>query len=104
MTDDEKQEQPTQQPGEPGPGNGTDPDKPPFDMDLLRYFFKIMRTVVFGFFWMMINVFLGLYLGFGVPEESTPGRLLFFYSWLTISMTAFIYFLWRMWRKKEKEP
>ncbi|MBV8254631.1 MAG: hypothetical protein JO154_18665 [Chitinophaga sp.] len=101
---DEKQEEPTQQPSEPESGNGLDPDKPPFDMDLLKYFIKIMRTVVVGFFWMMINVFLGLYLGFGVPEESTPGRMLFFYPWLIISLAALIYFFWRMWRKKEKEP
>ncbi|WP_143308611.1 hypothetical protein [Chitinophaga vietnamensis] len=74
------------------------------DMDLVMFFIKIIRTIFLGLIWMLINIFLGLYLGFGVPEESTPGRMIFFYTWFTISLGAYLYLVWRMWRKKMKAP
>lgn len=85
------------------------PEKPPedpnkMDYELFGFLIKIMRTIFIGFFWMMINVFLGLYLGFAVPEESTPGRLIFFYAWFGITLVAYLYFVWRMWRKKMSAP
>ncbi|GAA3946914.1 hypothetical protein GO495_27180 [Chitinophaga oryziterrae] len=74
--------------------------KEPFDMGIVAYFVRIMRTLFIGFFWMMINVFFGLYLGFAVPEESTPGRMIFFYSWFVISLAGYLYLVYRLWRKK----
>lgn len=78
--------------------------KEPFDLGMLQFFVKIGRTLFIGFFWMLVNVFLGLYLGFAVPEESTPGRMIFFYSWFVISLGAYLYLVWRMWKRpKETE-
>ena len=74
------------------------------DYDLFNFLIKIMRTMFIGFFWMLINVFLGLYLGFAEPEASTPGRMIFFYSWFGVSLLAYIYLTWRMWRKKMDAP
>ncbi|PWV53829.1 hypothetical protein [Chitinophaga sp. S165] len=73
--------------------------KEPFDMRIVQYFVRIMRTVFLGFFWMIINVFLGLYLGFAVPEESTTGRMIFFYSWFVLSLAGYLFIVIRMWRK-----
>jgi hypothetical protein len=82
------------------------PEKDPnqMDYDLFNFLIKIMRTMFIGLFWMLINVFLGLYLGFAEPEASTPGRMIFFYSWFVISLSAYIYLTWRMWRKKMDAP
>ncbi|WP_291908428.1 hypothetical protein [Chitinophaga sp. CB10] len=99
----EEEKQPEQMPPAPQPPAPQE-EKPPFDLELLMYFIKIIRTVFVGLFWMLVNIFLGLYLGFAVPEESTPGRLIFFYAWLIFSLTLFIYYIWKMWRKKEKAP
>lgn len=74
--------------------------KEPFDTGIVMYFVKIMRTLFLWFFWMMINVFLGLYLGFAIPEASTPGRMIFFYSWFVISLAGYLYIVYRMWKKK----
>jgi uncharacterized YccA/Bax inhibitor family protein len=74
--------------------------KEPLDMRIVHYFVRIMRTVFLGFFWMLINVFLGLYLGFAIPEESTPGRMIFFYSWLVLSLAVFLFIIVKMWKKK----
>ncbi|MET6999158.1 hypothetical protein [Chitinophaga defluvii] len=74
------------------------------NMQLVSFFVKIMRTIFLGFFLMMADVFIGLFLGFAVPEESTTGRMIFFYSWFIITLTAYIYFIWRMWRKKMPVP
>lgn len=76
--------------------------KEPFDMRIVFYFARIVRTVFLFFFWMMINVFLGLYLGFAIPEESTPGRMIFFYSWAILSLGGYLWIVIRMWRKSEK--
>lgn len=82
------------------------PERDPnqLDYDLFHFLIKIMRTIFIGLFWMLINVFLGLYLGFAEPEASTPGRMFFFYSWFVLSLAAFIYLAWRMWRKKMDAP
>lgn len=73
--------------------------KEPVDMRIIFYFVRIMRTVFLGFFMLMTNVFWGLYLGFAIPEESSPGRMIFFYSWLLLSLGGYLYFIVRMWRK-----
>lgn len=74
------------------------------NMQLVSFFVRIMRTIFLGFFLMMVDVFIGLFLGFAVPEESTMGRMIFFYSWFTITLVVYIYFVWRMWRKKMPAP
>jgi membrane protein DedA with SNARE-associated domain len=78
--------------------------KEPLNMEMVEYFVKIMRTMFLGFFWMLINVFLGLFLGMGLPDESTPGRMIFFYSWLVLTLAAYLYVVWRWWRKKMPPP
>lgn len=75
--------------------------KEPFDMRIVNYFVRIMRTVFLGFFWMLINVFLGLYLGFAVPEESTRGRMIFFYTFLVLSLAGYLFIVRKMWRNTE---
>ncbi|UPK70452.1 hypothetical protein [Chitinophaga filiformis] len=72
--------------------------KEPFDMRIVHYFVRIMRTVFLGFFWMLVNVFLGLYLGFAVPEESTRGRMIFFYIFLVLSLAGYLFIVRKMWR------
>lgn len=74
------------------------------DYQVLLFLIKIMRTVFYGMFWLMINIFFGLYLGFAIPEESTPLRLGGFYTWLVLSAVGFVYLLWRMWRRKMPPP
>jgi hypothetical protein len=73
--------------------------KEPFDMGIVAYFVRIMRTLFIGFFWMLVNAFLGIYLGLGIPEESTPTRMICFYSWFVISLGAYLYLVYRLWRK-----
>jgi hypothetical protein len=77
---------------------------PQFDWELFQFFVKIIRTIFVGLFWMAVNIFVGLYLGFAVPEESTPGRMIFFYSWFIITLAAYLYWMWKMWSKKMKAP
>lgn len=92
----------TQQQDEPLK-NEEEEEMPP-EVRLLFFFINIMRTIFLFLLLMMINVFFGLYLGFGVPEESTPLRMGLFYTWFVISLAAFIYVSWRMWRKKMPPP
>ncbi|WP_341842109.1 hypothetical protein [Chitinophaga caseinilytica] len=75
-----------------------------FDWQLMKFLIKIMRTVFYGMFWLMINIFFGLYLGWADPEVSTPLLMGIFYTWLVLSAVGFVYLLWRMWRKKMPPP
>ena len=86
------------------PKKTEDRKEPIMNVELVMYFVKIVRTLFLGLFWMLINVFLGLFLGFGVPDESTPGRMIFFYSWLVITLAGYIYIVWRWWRHKMPPP
>lgn len=81
-----------------------DDSRKPFDWELFQFFVKIIRTVSYSMFWLMINIFFGLYLGFADPETSTPLGRGIFYTWLALSAVAFVYLLWRMWRKKMPPP
>lgn len=72
-----------------------------FDPKLLAFFIRIIRTLFIGMFWMLVNIFLGLYLGFGLPEYSTPLMMGIFYTWLGLSFAGYVYFVWRMWARKK---
>jgi len=86
------------------PKKTEDTKEPIMNVELVMYFVKIVRTLFLGLFWMLVNVFLGLFLGFGVPDESTPGRMIFFYSWLVLTLAGYIYIVWRWWRRKMPPP
>jgi heme/copper-type cytochrome/quinol oxidase subunit 4 len=85
-----------------------DPEEQPkegIDMHLVRFFVKIMRTVFIGFFWMMLNVFLGIYLGWGLPEVAPIGYLVGFYLFFAISLAAYLVFVYRTWKDRfQKKP
>ncbi len=81
-----------------------DDSRKQFDWQLMEFFIKIIRTVFYGMFWLMFNIFFGLYLGYGDPEVSTPLALGIFYTWLVLSAVGFVYLLWRMWRRKMPPP
>lgn len=89
---------------EPQPSSPPGDVKEPFDMGIVYYFVKIMRTIFLGFFVLMVDVFIGLYLGFAIAETSTRGRMIFFYSWFTLTLIGYIYVIWRMWRVKQPAP
>lgn len=74
--------------------------KEPMDLRIVFYFVRIIRTVFLFLFWGIIQTILGIYLGFGIPEESTPGRMIFFYSFATITLALYLFIVWKMWRKK----
>jgi hypothetical protein len=75
-------------------------EKAPMDMRIVYYFVRIIRTVFLFLFWGIVNVFLGLYLGFAVPEESTPGRMIFFYSFAFLTLVVYLFIVWKTWRKQ----
>lgn len=75
-----------------------------FDWQLMQFFLKIARTVFTGMCWMLVNIFFGLYLGYADPETSTPLKMVLFYAWLLLSLGGFIYYIWRVWRRKMPPP
>ena len=80
-----------------------DEDRKPvdkMDLHLLAFFTKIIRTIFIGLFVGMANVFIGIYLGFGIPEQSTTGRLIGFYIFFGVTMLGYLYFVYRIWRDR----
>lgn len=74
------------------------------DMHLVRFFVKIMRTVFLGFFWMMLNVFFGLYLGWALPEMAPTGYLIGFYLFFAASLAGYLVYVYRVWKDRFKKP
>ncbi|SFW89208.1 hypothetical protein [Chitinophaga sancti] len=75
-------------------------EKAPMDMRIVDYFVRIIRTVFLFLFWGIVNVFLGLFLGFADPDTSTTGRMIFFYSFACITLAAYLFVVWKTWRKQ----
>ncbi|PUZ26575.1 hypothetical protein GA0116948_102100 [Chitinophaga costaii] len=73
------------------------------DMRLVRFFSKIIRTVFIGLFWMMVNVFIGLYLGYGLPDQASVGQLVGCYIFFGITLVAYLYYVYRLWRDRFKQ-
>ena len=72
-------------------------------MHLVRFFVKIMRTVFLGFFWMMLNVFFGLYLGWGLPEMAPMAYLIGFYLFFLVSLAGYLVYVYRVWKDRFKK-
>ncbi|ATL46593.1 hypothetical protein COR50_05025 [Chitinophaga caeni] len=77
--------------------------RPPFDMKTFHYFANIIKTIFYGFFVMMAGIFFGLYLGYGDPKYSTPKLMTIFYVVYGIVFLAYLFFVFKMWRKHHKE-
>ncbi|MDE3252182.1 MAG: hypothetical protein KGO92_05200 [Bacteroidota bacterium] len=64
-----------------------------------EYLIRILNTLSLGLLWMAINSTAGIMYDLAfVHDKLTLGNLLF-YGWFLISLTAFLWYIIRLWRK-----
>lgn len=69
------------------------------DPEVKRYFKQIVNSFSVGAMWMILVVMLGLFLGLGVVRRELRWYNIAFYIFFIITFAAFIYFLYKVWRK-----
>lgn len=73
--------------------NGIEPE-------VRKFLSNVMFSIGAGLLWLMINMVLGIFLGWMFYlEKPTVGNYIF-YIWFFVSLVALVILLFRMWRKK----
>ncbi|HET9056430.1 MAG TPA: hypothetical protein VFN30_06230 [Chitinophagaceae bacterium] len=68
--------------------------------EVKRFLQKIVWTIFAVLFWMMINIFIGVYKELGFPDKKVSGWNLGFYLFALITFVFLIRYLMRLWREK----
>ncbi len=68
-----------------------------WDPEVIKYFRKILNTIVFGLLWLMAALTAGLYFGLAYHPDILYEVL--FYSGLSISLVLLIRYYYRLWKK-----
>jgi FtsH-binding integral membrane protein len=69
--------------------------------DASRFLRKIVWSLSSGLLWLFINLGIGIYNGWMVPEKNITAGNIIFYIWMALSLGALIWVNWRIWGKKE---
>jgi hypothetical protein len=69
------------------------------DKQFVMFLARVLRSIFYGVLILIVDIFFGMYLGWGMPEYAPTSYLVGFYTWFTLSKLGFIYFLYKTWRK-----
>lgn len=64
-----------------------------------RYLQRILNTISVWLVWMLVNSTLGIKYAFAYIDNGVTAGNIIFYSWLAISLVAFIWWVIRIWSK-----
>lgn len=68
--------------------------------DAKRFLKRIVWTLSLGLLWLFINLGLGIYNGWMVPEKNIGPANIIFYVWMGVSLAALIWINYRIWKDK----
>ncbi len=68
--------------------------------EIKRMLMKIVQVISVLTLWAMITIFFGLYLEWAMIGGSFNGFNAIFYVWFAVSLTALIYFFYRVWKSE----
>jgi hypothetical protein len=69
------------------------------DPEVTRYFQKIIRSLVSGFLWFMINITAGIYFELAYGKQYPAWVHILFFVWLAASLAFALWYNFRVWRK-----
>lgn len=72
------------------------------DPEVKRYFRQIVNSFSVGLLWMMLIVLLGIFLKLGYIQSGLRWYNIVFYLFFIASLSALIYFFYRVWKKENK--
>lgn len=68
------------------------------ETDIPKFLWRIVHSISFALMWLMVNVFLGLYLGLGVVNGKISLGNILFYCWFVISFAALLRYFYLKWK------
>jgi ABC-type spermidine/putrescine transport system permease subunit II len=73
------------------------------DPEVKRYFRKIINSFSIGLMWMLSVATTGLFYGLGISRNGIKWYNILFYLLSLITLAGLIYYLYKVWNKKEIE-
>jgi hypothetical protein len=68
--------------------------------EIREFLIRIMQTVSMGLVWLLVNMSIGIYFGFGFFEDSPSLWNYIFYVWFIISLILLIRYFRHKWKGK----
>jgi len=68
--------------------------------DAKRFLKRIVWSLSLGLLWLFINLGIGIYNGWMVPEKNIRTGNIIFYIWMAVSLGAMIWANYRIWKDK----
>ncbi len=67
--------------------------------DVKKYLLKVLNSLSFGALWLIINIWLGIYLGFGITNGRFNFSNILYYAWFALSLCLLIWYYYSKWKK-----
>jgi len=68
--------------------------------DASRFLKRVVWSISSGLLWLLINLGIGIYNGWMVPENGIRAANIIFYIWMALSLGVLIYVNYRIWKEK----
>ena len=72
----------------------------PMEPEVRRFLKKIVLSLSLGLMWLIINLGVGIYAGFMVPEHGVTIGNIVFYIWMGLSLAGLLWYLLKLWKEK----
>ncbi len=69
------------------------------DDDVVRFFIRILNSIVYIFLWIMASATVGIYWGFGYNHGQPVIYIVLFYFFMAVSLALLTRYLYRKWKK-----
>ena len=68
--------------------------------DASRFLKRIVWSISSGLLWLILNLGLGMYNGWIVPEQGISTANIVFYIWMLLSLGILIWVNYKIWKEK----
>jgi FtsH-binding integral membrane protein len=68
--------------------------------DASRFLKRVVWSLSSGLVWLIINLGIGIYAGWMVPEKELRLGNILFYIWMLISLGVLVWINYRIWKEK----
>jgi hypothetical protein len=67
--------------------------------DAKDFLLRIVRTIIAALLWLIVNVFIGIYMGWMFFYESPTTGNYIFYCWMLISLVVLLFYFRKLWNR-----
>lgn len=67
--------------------------------EVTRYMWRIVRTLVAGLLWMLLQVIAGVRTGYAFADDGLTWKNILYYAGGLVSLLGLLYYYYRIWKK-----